>query len=135
VSVTKYEGTCPEHLPLPGGQPPDRGQHLAVLLADQRQGLGGFAGRIRGRRIQAAVPAAAAQRRPAVVDHAGPRVAQRLGGVREAVPAPVEPAERLLHRVLGGGPVAEHDDGQPDQPEGVRTVQRGHGLRRARGRG
>ena len=48
------------------------------------------------------------------------------------MPAPVEPAERLLHRVLGGGPVAEHDDGQPDQPEGVRPVQRGYRLGRRR---
>jgi len=39
----------------------------------------------------------------------------------------------LRRRGRHGGPVAEHDDAQPDQPEGVRPVQRGHGLGRRRG--
>jgi len=57
------------------------------------------------------LPDPAAQRRPAPVDHAGAHVGQRVGRVREPFPAPVQSAERLLHHVLGRGPVAEHDDG------------------------
>jgi hypothetical protein len=41
---------------LPAGQAPHRGQHLAVLLADQRDRLGGFAGLISGQRIHAPLP-------------------------------------------------------------------------------
>jgi hypothetical protein len=44
------------------------------------------------------------------------------------MPAPVQPAERVLHHVLGGSPVTEHDDGQPDQAERVGLVQCGHGA-------
>jgi hypothetical protein len=39
---------------------------------------------------------------------------------------PVEAEERVLDHVFGGVPVAEHDDGQPDQAGRVRFVQRGH---------
>jgi hypothetical protein len=45
-----------EDLPPPAWQAPHRGQHLAVLLADQRDRLGGFPGRISGQRIHAPLP-------------------------------------------------------------------------------
>jgi hypothetical protein len=44
----------------------------------------------------------------------------------------VQPAERVLDHILGGGPVAQHDDGEPDQPDRVRLIQGGDGLRGVR---
>jgi len=35
--------------------------------------------------------------------------------------------------MFSGAPVAQHDDGQPDQPEGVRLTERGHGFGPLRG--
>jgi hypothetical protein len=35
----------------------------------------------------------------------------------------VQPAERVLHNVLGRGPVTEHHHGQPGEPQHVHPVQ------------
>ena len=43
---------------------------------------------------------------------------------------PVQAEERVLHHVLGGAAVAQHDDGEPDQPHRVGLVERGHAGRR-----
>jgi len=38
-------------------------------------------------------------------------------------PAAVQGAERFLDYVFGGGPVAEHDDRQPQELDGVGLIQ------------
>lgn len=120
-------------LALAVGQGPKRGQHLPVLLPDKRGELGGrgvgdgLAGTPLG-------PEPAAQLVPAAVDRRGPQVGRRLAGVGQVSPSPVEAGERLLDDVLGGGPVAEHDQGQPDQADRMPPVQPGD-CRRGVGRG
>src|SRR6185437_13841002 len=84
---------------------------------------------------QPAPGGAPAQRGPAAVQHGTPHVGQRAVPVGQPVPVPVQAAEGVLYRVLGAGPVAQHEVGQPDQPHGVVLVQRRHGRRRTvRGR-
>ena len=60
----------------------------------------------------------------AAVEHAGPDVAERLSRVDQGVPAPVQAEKGILHEVLGRRPVAGHQEGQPDEAEGVRLVKR-----------
>jgi hypothetical protein len=49
-----------------------------------------------------------------------------LTSIRSKASPPVEPAERVVDHVLGGGSIAQHDVREPGQPEGVLRVQRGH---------
>jgi tetratricopeptide (TPR) repeat protein len=109
------------------------GEQLAQLLGPraggevEQQGAGGVrrVGDVPGAAGQPGHRAAAAQRAAAAVQHRRPDVGQGLGLVGEPGPVPVQAAERVLHHVLGGGPVAQHDVRQPDQAQGVRVVQRG----------
>jgi hypothetical protein len=57
----------------------------------------------------------AAVRRAAAVEHRGPRVAWQVAHIAQAGPAPVQPLERVLHRVCRCGHVTGHDQGQPDE--------------------
>jgi len=54
-----------------------------------------------------------------------PDVRDRLGRVVEVAPPAVQAAERVLHDVFGRDQVAEHDDGELDEADRVRLVQRG----------
>ena len=53
-------------------------------------------------------PGPVADDRAAAVQHGRAHVRQRLGGIGQMRPAPVQPAEGLLHDILGRRPVPEH---------------------------
>jgi hypothetical protein len=96
--MAQYDG-----LPLTGGQAAQRGQDLAVSLADE----GALfrrddAVRVRGQEQGAVATGAAAVRRPAAVEDAGPQVAEGLVPVLQRRPFPVYAGERVLDDVLGG---------------------------------
>ena len=92
-----------------------------MLLADQHRRLGGLARP--GHEFLAPGPGAPPQLGPAPVEHGRADVSERVGRVAEPGPVPVQAEERVLHHVLGGRAVAEHDDGEPDEADRVCPVQ------------
>ena len=127
-----------QHLTLPRGQLPERPQDRAALFRGQHSGFRGNHGERRVRQPgggrHGRGPAVTAQLRAAAVQHRRPHIGQRLAGIGQLLPAPVQAGERLLHDVLGRLPLAEHEIGQPDQPQRVGLVQRGHAGVRLRRR-
>ena len=119
-------------LALPVGEAAQRGEDLAVLLAEDDPRLGGL--RVRVGEHELAVPRALAQDRAAAVEHAGPDVGEGALGVVERVPAPEEAEEGVLYHVLGRLPFPEHDHREAEQAECVRLVQRRYLVRRVSGR-
>jgi len=107
-----------QHLAAAAGQPGQGGEHLAAVLGQDDLALGGcqrvvwLRGAVDYR--DPARDGAAALHGPAAVQHGGADVGQRgLGVVR--VPAhAVQAGVDVLDHVLGGGQVADHEQGEAD---------------------
>jgi hypothetical protein len=128
-----HEVAQDERFALPVRQPPERGEHVPVLLPEDGRLLGRF-------RVERAVvlirpalqPGLTAQLGPAPVHHGGAHAGQRVARIGQLMPLAEQPAECILHGVLGGGPAPQHDRGDPDQVHSVNPVKPGDLIRHCR---
>ena len=113
------------------GQAGQRGQHLAAIFGQHDLALGALRGwLVPVRRTDAAGDGAAAQYRPAAVEHRRADVGQHRVRRGDLAPARVQAGVHVLHDVFGGGQVPHHEQGEPDQLAVVLAEERGDRSRR-----
>lgn len=61
--------------------------------------------------------------RPAAVDHGGAEVTEYAVRISDGGPLPVQAEERVLHQVLGRGPLTGEQQREPHQAQGVFSIQ------------
>lgn len=110
-------------LALAGRQLPRRAKDSAMPFGEKEVVLGGRDSRGRQCEDAASVALPGAKLRPATVGHARAHILQCLLGLSERATAAVSPAEGILGRVLGRGPVAEHHDREAYQAHRMDLIQ------------